>query len=162
VGYNLVEGLRYLYKSTSSSWPFRLGLVAAGLVSLLGCLKLRRDGSGARAEDVLATTAALAVSGGSLAPVLAGGDHFAWGRFFQPLWPLMAVPLWWLVRQVRPQVNAEATRLVQDRSWAAQALFLPLFALLAFANEPSWLNLTKDNIEPEFRLAAEGRRLGSG
>jgi hypothetical protein len=73
----------------------------------------------------------------------------------------MAVPLWWLARQVKVHLNLGALApAFTGRSLSTQALFLPLFAFLTLSAEPSWLNLAKDNLRGEFKISLEGRRLG--
>jgi arabinofuranosyltransferase len=94
-------------------------------------------------------------------PVLTGGDHFDYSRFFQPIWPVLGL------------VGVVTYRSLSLRRSFASALaprqIVFLLALLSgtilFAQQPTWLNLLKTRghntqMRHDFTLAIRGRALG--
>ncbi len=96
-----------------------------------------------RRRDALSVSIALGLLPGLFIPVLVGGDHFGAFRFYQPVWPLLALLA---IRAWRP-----ARPLPPPIQWAALAT-LCLAGWLPF---PSTARMAH-----EFRIAREGRSTG--
>lgn len=106
---------------------------------------------------MIASTAAFV---GLLVPILVGGDHFTWFRFYQPVLPLLIVPAWCALRLA---AGAIARRVPDARrnalAWSAYALLVPLAWFLR-PDTDAWNAVGRCRLVPEFVLAREGRDLG--
>lgn len=95
-----------------------------------------------------------------LPPVFAGGDHFGYARFFQPVWPLLCILL---VSTFAPIVAGKWPK-TSGVDWARIAV---LFAFVLFSffssgkkwgNNPAWSRFSP--IHHEFPIAETGRNNG--
>jgi hypothetical protein len=108
-----------------------------------------------------------ALLAGVATPILTGGDHFVLFRFYQPLWPMFAVPLlavvaWWSAPAEVPEFRGlpEPRR----RTALSPALFLVVY-MIYVANQPRWDRFYRGSSELgsvrwEYKLASTGRSLG--
>jgi arabinofuranosyltransferase len=162
--YNLKLGLGYT-KLFVKTQPWVIPVV---LIVLWWSVRLLRgqgyDETGARylSSPAMTTASLAAICLLTLAcPVFTGGDHFAYARFFQPMWPLLGL------------VGVVTYRSLLLRQRFANALapkrIVFLLALLSstilFAQDPTWLNLLQTRghntqMRQEFILAIRGRALG--
>jgi hypothetical protein len=94
-------------------------------------------------------------------PVLTGGDHFDYARFFQPMWPVLG--LVGVVTYRRLSLGQRfASALAPKRIVFLLAL---LGGTIVFAQDPTWLNLLQTRgrntqMRHDFILAIRGRALG--
>ncbi len=157
LSYNLGAGLRYLGQFSATSLVARVGLALAALALVLVALRLWHDRDRAASpEQAAAFTFATAACVLAALPVLVGGDHFVWSRFYQPVWPLMAVPVWTLA--LHPAL--ERLRAGAGASRTSRWLVLPVLALVVFDVQPSWLGGSRD-LAAELKGADVGRRNGT-
>ena len=94
-------------------------------------------------------------------PVLAGGDHFAYSRFFQPIWPVLGLVAVLTYRRLLLQQRFASAL----APWRIVFLAVLLGGTFLFAQQPTWLNLLKTRghntqMRHDFRLAIGGRALG--
>jgi len=83
-------------------------------------------------------------------PILEGGDGFALFRFYQPLWPLLILPLYFLVAAIDFDYY-------KARKYRYVALTAAL-ALVFFSNTPNWVSFQHNNrLAFEFEIARAGR-----
>ena len=134
-----------------------LTVVAALLVRWAWLQIVRRQETCLSADMRGLGVAGVALLIGLLVPVLVGGDHFEWFRFYQPIWPLLPVPALLLLRGVAGWVLKERVA----APWVhAGAIAVLLVGMLVF-NTPrqSW-SIANERIVQEFILAEDGRRMG--
>jgi arabinofuranosyltransferase len=104
-----------------------------------------------------------------LPPLLTGGDHFALFRFYQPIWPLLAVPLLgWLSAWGQSAPSLPGIGRPGRVSWGIVVVGL---LVISFAgNVPRWDQVfpSRSHLESrvidakvEYRIAGEGRKLGA-
>jgi hypothetical protein len=171
--YNLQEGLKYLMKFLL--WQILivacLGAALAFVADCLGRVLLPwRARSGRDEEDSVRYWRArmfvfsFSLLAGVVAPVPGGGDIFAYFRFYQPLWPMLPVPLAaWLA----PWMQARTVRSERSIPGALAAGFfsLGIFLTAYLANNPRWDRYFTGRPEVGYlgsyiELAAQGRAVG--
>lgn len=97
-----------------------------------------------------------------LAPILTGGDHFNYFRFFQPYWPLMALAPLYYFRKYFLIESLPTMRKPLRVGFSTVALM----GTMLLAQAPPWSVLLQTNgiVQPtlanEFQLALGGRQLG--
>ena len=174
--YNLQQGKDYFYRYASTSGPiigvsvlFVLGLAAwsAGALAaaLSSCLRTRRWPY-ARITDwkLVALAAAILL----FVPVLTGGDHFQMFRFYQPVYPIVALtPVLFLIAWSPARASAQLASLLRPDRHLVPFCFLSV--LLAYwacdlSQAPSWSSIRdRNNRSPiwyEFSIAETGIRTG--
>jgi len=85
-------------------------------------------------------------------PVLEGGDHFAMHRLYQPLWPLMLLPVLYTARDFArsPRINR------------VMRLFTPaLLTLLVGFGAVHWIAVGFRTVRVEFGVATRDRAMGA-
>jgi len=96
--YNLFVGGLYLFMFVYTNLIVLIGVIPAmiGLFYILpkSLLRLKRQPISQPLAEYIALS--LIAIFGLIIPVLAGGDHFQLFRFYQPIWPLLILPLFWL------------------------------------------------------------------
>ncbi len=92
---------------------------------------------------------------GLLLPMLTGGDHFALFRFYQPIWPLLLLPVLSLIVLLRAEIEAAIPKCVRAGVAVVSAVTLLVFPHIDAGNQGQISKLWVD-----FELAAEGRELG--
>jgi hypothetical protein len=83
-----------------------------------------------------------------LVQLISGGDHFKCFRFLLPALPLLPIPLlWWLHRRT---------------TWLSSShVAMILLASLLVAGRQAYFYSTQQSVQHEFRIAMDGRRLGT-
>jgi hypothetical protein len=162
--YNLKLGLGYALEFVITQ-PWVIPVV---LIVLWWSTRLLRgqgyDETGPRylPAPVMTTASLAAICLLSLAcPVLTGGDHFDYSRFFQPIWPvlgLVGVVTYRSLLLRRSFTSALAPRRIVF-------LLALLSGTILFAQQPTWLDLLKTRghntqMRHDFTLAIRGRALG--
>ena len=162
--YNLKLGIGYALEFVMTQ-PW---VIPAVLIALWWSAKLLRgqgcDETGPRYLPApMMTTASLAAicSLSLVCPVLTGGDHFDYSRFFQPMWPVLG-----LVGVVT--YRSLSLRRIFASALAPQQIVFSLAVLsgtILFAQQPTWIELLKTRghdtqMRHDFILAIRGRALG--
>jgi hypothetical protein len=161
--YNLTTGLVYFLRFFASNGLIPLLALAAG-AGLLLLIRFIIKPRGSKLNSFLRKNGAyIAISFilfiGMSIPIAMGGDHFSQYRFFQPFWPLLIVPAFFVFGnfqewvQLRPPL---ASWLNRWKTW----LLIPVFALVAFGNSLPWYRLDGSGLAFEFRIAEIGRKTG--
>lgn len=154
LGYNLSQGLIYL----------RNFLVSSPLASLLLAFILWRSGvfcydaftrKAQKTQDVLGEIGVYALVGsGLMVPVLSGGDHFQFFRFYQPIYPLLCTGfIFWMAgfRSIE-----KSTGLLRNILY-----ILSVIAIFIFTN-PNWPSFSSTPaINQEYGIASDFRRIGN-
>lgn len=162
--YNLKLGLGYaLLFVITQPW-----VIPVVLIVLWWSVRLVRgqgyDETGARyLSSPAMTTASLAAICllALVCPVLTGGDHFDYARFFQPMWPVLG-----LVGVVTYRGLSLRQRFASALApWRIVFLVVLLGGTILFAQQPTWLNLLQTRghdtqMRHDFTLAIRGRALG--
>lgn len=161
--YNVTAGVRYLV-SFIAEQALMIGVVLAIIAGLMlnvrtaldvlmhGSLVASRDPSARnRLAEFLASSLAVI---GLLLPVYAGGDHFEGFRFYQPVWPILIVPVVLVGARV-VRVLARDAKIPSRHAWLAATAAVPLFLVLADMRSPP------PTITDQFVIAEDGRRLGA-
>jgi arabinofuranosyltransferase len=153
--YNLANGWEYFRGFLDfHSLLLPLLLLAACCALFLGIrflLACRSRANFAALPGLLPATVAGALFVGVLIPVLEGGDHFGAFRFYQPIWPLIALPAVLLLARLERGLTSNAVRFVSMAVVVAAAWT---------AGRTPWKRLDRLGLDKEFVLAAEGREWG--
>lgn len=157
LAYNFTQGVYYClgFLRTNPAALVTLLLLAA---SLIEGIRWHRS-SGQRTDPVVGRDGILAwcLLPGLLIPLLVGGDHFAASRFYQPIWPLLALStiLAWHRIQLAPMGQQNRTRRLRLKSSGPIALVLVAMAAINWTVFPATSGLRQ-----EFDLDVNGRFLG--
>jgi len=92
-------------------------------------------------------------------PVLVGGDHFRWFRFYQSIWPLMVLPLYKICALVLEMFQLRSATITSN-SLLKYLTTCFLFVCFFLGAKPSWYDFTSPNISHEGRIASRGRKTG--
>jgi arabinofuranosyltransferase len=170
--YNLSNGFQYFreFLLSQRSLPilavFVLLLVVAFAVSLVATSirRLARTDTPApppHSSLLISFVFAASAFAGLVAPILEGGDHFDGFRFYQPVWPLLPIPLAAFLHYLFAGTPV-GRRMGAFRPLAvAAAVIVALGGWMLFAPDiPSWRNIGARRLVDEFRLAKEGRSIG--
>jgi arabinofuranosyltransferase len=160
IGYNLWQGLIYLLgfiTINKHAIYLVIGPAIAGLLlNIPWAIKATLAQTSGQSDPVRAryvTLSVLALAGLAI-PVWSGGDHFGLFRFYQPVWPLLILPLFALIDTLHEQLPFSLRQL-------RRPLILTAVALLFILPTMNWSNPRyRLHIEREFALAANGQRLG--
>ncbi|MDX1613758.1 MAG: hypothetical protein R3300_05565 [Candidatus Promineifilaceae bacterium] len=155
VSYNLLQGAKYL-AGFIANYPLDMALIVgatfAGLLFKLPKIVAWISGRSARIDpqrELNYSLMALVVMLGLLTPILSGGDHFKLFRFYQPIWPLMILPVLFMVDDLQRTAKG-------SRRYLALSVFILLIGLTPTR---SWGRLSESLIAREFRLVESGRVL---
>ena len=171
--YSLQEGWNYFSAFLKTDGWILWFVAAAALVAvawtLVGGISIfRRRCLRLNEWDVMAYLASIGCLVGLAIPIWVGGDHFASFRFFQPIWPLLPVPLLyiftrstrWLADRITPRREPASNRL----RWVAAGINLLLALLLArsflLSAGAHWNQLEKTSLNVDFEVAHDGRLFG--
>lgn len=89
-------------------------------------------------------------------PLPGGGDHFSLFRFYQAPWPLLFLPITYLI-----SLHAPTSKPLHKKNWITTAGAALLIALLLLLPQPSWLNPDRlQLVAIENHLGQRGRRIG--
>jgi len=161
--YNLTTGLIYFLRFFASNGLIPILSLAAG-AGLLLLIRFLIHPKGSQLNSFLRKNGAyVAISFilfiGMSIPIVTGGDHFSQSRFFQPFWPLLVVPAFFVFGNARDLVQWRpplASWLKRWKTW----LLIPVFSLVAFGNSLPWYRLDGSGLAFEFRIAEIGRQTG--
>ena len=154
--YNLTQGIVYLMAFIASN---RLALIVVLWTTLAGLLFnlpkfIRKITSLSLGVDSTVNVRYMIVSviaiTGLLVPILSGGDHFRLLRFYQPVWPLLFLP----VLALFTTIKLPNTRSVR------YGLTIGFVAMMLLGPGVRWDVLANDAILLEFDLATKGSILG--
>ncbi|MBN1867249.1 hypothetical protein JW916_08145 [Candidatus Sumerlaeota bacterium] len=159
--YNVAEGLKYFDSFLRSNILIPLAFAAA--VYALGRPWFSGETSESRRHrGHFVFVASVVALTGHLAPILDGGDHFAWHRFFQPFWPFLGIALIDAGFRAAERLGARDGGGLMPGAWRASCCSATLlFVLLA---QPGWLRMFNDESENpahEGRIALRGREVGT-
>lgn len=88
-------------------------------------------------------------------PILLGGDHFGGFRFYQPVWPILALPFAFAIQGTR------ALRFPRPIGILLAAVIAAASVFLAHAgSESTWKRPGRLPIRLEFEIAVKGREVG--
>ncbi|MBT4224926.1 MAG: hypothetical protein HOD72_10720 [Opitutae bacterium] len=159
--YNLIEGAKYSVRFHLSHWV----LPVLTLVIVLGVWKLslsvfRRirfpdsNNSAQHPSEISWGLISAVLLVGGIIPILVGGDHFQFFRFYQVVWPMLPLPLLMFVGPI----VAERINL----SLRSKALGLILVTgLLLILPRDSWFDIGPSHrIRSEFNIVKRDRALG--
>jgi len=154
--YNLYLGLEYFHAFATSSNFLRLATAAIVLSVFVSFNKIREKKLPESNRFLLAVSFFVIV--GLFVPITYGGDYFDWFRFYQPVWPLMVIPLFWPFKH-RIEKYMHSPSGVSRLQWGLTGALAILFSLEA---NPSWYKWSDTNLTlfHEFTIARDGRRLG--
>ena len=158
--YNIQQGLQYLLDYIRSCAFTYLAAICFVVAVLKMAVRLfRKKGTRERflSEADLLWLWCLVLA---LPPVFAGGDHFGYFRFFQPIWPLLCV----LLVSVFASLASGKWPQTSIVDWA-RVVVLFAFVLFSFfssgkkwGKNPSWPQISP--IRHEFSIAKTGRKNG--
>jgi hypothetical protein len=95
---------------------------------------------------------------GLIIPILVGGDHFRWFRFYQFIWPLMVLPVLGVIDSVMRYARLQKPC---PASTHLRYLIIGLvFLVFTIGSTPSWHDASYPDITHEGRLAYRGRIAG--
>jgi hypothetical protein len=155
--YNLTQGGLYLANFVASNLLVMILVLGASLAGAIFKLpefigNLRK--APARANDNNQTrflVVSLITFAGLLSPVWAGGDHFSLYRFYQPIWPLLILPIVAMLNNVRKPI-APAVR---------YGVAIGALLLLSLTPRATWANLSENYFRTEFSLVSRSKTLGT-
>lgn len=157
VVYNLAQGTLYLVNFMASNvFPLTLVIGAAIAGAVLNLPNFLRNLRSApfTAEDNIQTenmNVSLIALTGLLVPVLIGGDHFSMYRFYQPIWPLLILP----VLAMLGAISTPIPRVIRNCALVGALLILVLTPWYR------WDNLSFSWLRIEFGVAKNGVTLGN-
>jgi hypothetical protein len=167
VFHNVAAGMQYLanFVVAQPLMLLAIGAIAAGVILnvrlVARVLVYGRVAAELGGQRTLIRVAHFAVSllslAGLLLPVYGGGDHFEGFRFYQPIWPILILPIIFLGHDASLALGAGATADRHRLAWAAAIASVPL--LFGLATSP-WPTQPQSALLDEFLLAEHGRRLG--
>lgn len=156
--YNILLGLGYAQSFISSSIFIPLTVLSAGGFLVIVMWRSAKDnGRYARSHSYWIVASLMSLMALCI-PVLIGGDHFRWFRFYQPLWPLMIVPLYAISVLLLENFQLDT------RIRIPPALYYVLLGFVcvcfSYGATPSWHDNSSANITHEGRVASRGRHVG--
>lgn len=158
--YNVQEGTRYALQFVHSSVFTYLCLLCSGFVLLKMAWTVFSGRTRGDAAFSVSDFLWMWVFALFLSPILAGGDHFAYFRFFQPVWPLLCV----MLVSVVARFFVPFRRSPSGFGWPC-VILLFAFVLFSFFSSsrkwrpnPGWSQFSP--IRQEFSIAEKGRNDG--
>ena len=158
--YNLKLGSGYLFEFLKAEpWAG-----AALLMNLLIVIQAFRPRESKQVTEGFSAVALISVITlfASITPILTGGDHFNYFRFYQPYWPLMSLAGLYYFRKYF-LIESFPTMRQPIRVGLST---LALIGTMLLAQSPPWTiifqshGLARPTIANEFQLALGGRQLG--
>jgi hypothetical protein len=157
LAYNLRNGLIYLTAFIALNpialiltiWAASAGIIF-NLPKLLRNIRSAPEANLDAAEVHYFCVSIIAFTG-LLVPVLTGGDHFNLLRFYQPIWPLLFLPIAAMFRNLKLPFSERIRN----------ALGIAAIILVLFAPGSRWDSLSDNRISFEFELAESGAMLGN-
>lgn len=169
--YSLQEGWNYFsaFLETNGwlTWLLAGSILVVMAWSLAGFVSLcRRRMLNLNEWDVMAYGCAVTSLIGMLIPIWVGGDHFASFRFYQPVWPILPVPLIYLFTRTaqwagrRAQAHLPAGLVSVGIAGINLLLALILARSFLLSGNAQWNQLEKTNLYVDFEVANDGRLFG--
>jgi len=168
--YNIKEGLLYFYQYVSGGPIVSLAILGAGILGLGFFLilfaRFWQD------EPSLKTTSkppflgmiSIVVICLLILPIILGGDHFHWFRFYQPIYPLLCLLATCASTGLVYKVIDMQSGCKKPITWIASigCFSILVLWLIFFSGNDSWYMVRKNGspIMHEFRLAKEGKDKG--
>ena len=159
--YNLKLGVGYLVEFLKAE-PWAGAALLMNFLVVFQTFRPRKstqDAKGASAVVLISLITLFA----SITPVLTGGDHFNYFRFYQPYWPLMALAGLYYFRKYFLVESLPTMR----KPIRVGVSTLALIGTMLLAQTPPWTiifqshGLAQPTIANEFQLALGGRQLGA-
>ncbi len=161
--YNLKLGFGYLGEFVKAEPWAGLAFLLCGvaLIRGLGTSWKPEDGNAAGSTQQAVTMLAFITLLGAVTPILTGGDHFNYFRFFQPYWPLMGIIGLYFFRKYLLIESLPTMR----KPIRVGLTTVALAGTMLLAQTPPWPALLQSpTVQPtlmnEFQLALGGRHLG--
>ncbi len=159
--YNLIEGAKYSVRFHLSHWlvPVLTLVIILGVwkLSLAVLRRIRFSDSNIsahRASEIPVGLISLVLLVGGIIPVLVGGDHFQFFRFYQVVWPMLPLPFLMLAGPIL------AERINLSLRLKTLLLLLVTGLLLVFPRD-SWFDIGPGHrIGSEFNIVKRDRALG--
>ena len=161
--YNLKLGVGYLIEFIKAE-PWTGAALLMNFVVLFKSLRVSwhsEEGGCNTGQQAIALVSLITLLA-ALAPILTGGDHFNYFRFFQPYWPLLALACLYYLRKYFLIESLPTMRKPLRVGFSSIALMGTMLLLQA----PPWTIILQSHgrAEPtlanEFQLALGGRQLG--
>jgi len=134
------------------------GLLIGGVALLVVFLKANRVSPAVKLSVQGLLTASIMAVIGLAVPVIVGGDHFVWFRFYQPIWPLLILPVYYVLSLLLQAVCSRFPRF-QAANGISMAVVLIVSIVSLYQHTGRW-NVESDRFVQEFVLAADGRKTG--
>ena len=162
--YNIKLGIGYLVEFFKAE-PWAVAALLMNVVLVIKSLRVSWNAekvvvnAGQQAAALVALITLLA----AVAPILSGGDHFNYFRFYQPYWPLMALACLYYFRKYFLIESLPTMRQPLRVVFSTIALMGTMLLLQA----PPWTVLLQSHgrarptLVNEFQLALGGRQLGA-
>lgn len=168
--YNLRQGLGYLedFLLDNRLVPLCLCLALVGVWRSIRQLTLPSGSSAEKERSLRQIVLSVCVLAAMLPPVLMGGDHFKWHRFFQPVWPLLFAVAFDVLSGARAAFRHAREMVAGDR--VSAAIFgIGLVAVVAVSPAVTWPqlrqfhggNLQSGGLGVQFDVAIRGREVGT-
>ena len=156
VSYNLSQGWTYFIRFITSAGllPMVLGLMV--FLILRGTAKfIQNQGISENAEGTLKLLPVLLITVVYLIlPILSGGDHFYYFRFYQPAWPFLSLPVIGLV-------SISERYSIQKRLFSVWIPVAIAMSLSLLGVSPNWFEFQKAHrISWEYQVTQLGRSWG--
>ena len=159
--YNLIEGAKYSVRFHLSHWlvPVLTLVIILGVwkLSLAVLRRIRFSDSNIsahRASEIPVGLISLVLLVGGIIPVLVGGDHFQFFRFYQVVWPMLPLPFLMLAGPILAERINLSLRL-------KTLLLLLVTGLLLVSPRDSWFDIGPGHrIRSEFNIVKRDRALG--
>jgi len=159
--YNLKLGLGYLVDFLKAE-PWAGAALLMNFTIVIMAFRKRESKQATEGLSVVVLIALITLFA-SITPVLTGGDHFNYYRFYQPYWPLMALAGLYYFRKYFLIESLPTMR----KPLRIAVSTLALIGTMLLAQTPPWSiilqshGLARPTIANEFQLALGGRELGT-
>jgi len=149
---NLKSGGKYFLDYLFSNSLMSLSFLLAIWCGLAFCLSKNNRKQKHLGEQPLGLVSLMVLSALSL-PIFSGGDHFNLYRFYQPIYPIIAIQIVLLICKAVPSLNSVS---VLNRA-------VGLIWLLCLSTRDNWLEISRRGspIKYEFFLSELGRGVGN-
>ena len=158
--YNLKLGLGYLFEFLKAE-PWAGAALLMNLLVVIQAFRPRESKQGTEGFSAVALISVITLFA-SITPILTGGDHFNYFRFYQPYWPLMSLAGLYYFRKYFLIESFPTMR----QPMRVGLSTLALIGTMLLAQSPPWTiifqshGLARPTIANEFQLALGGRQLG--
>jgi hypothetical protein len=168
--YNIKEGLLYFYQYVTGSPILSLAILSIVILGLrfflIPFIRPRHDSLSRESvyNSPFFGIVSILIISILMLPILLGGDHFHWFRFYQPIYPLLCFLLTCTTTSFVYQIIDTQLGWKAPIAWLTFFSFFGIFTawLFYFSGSDSWYLVRKHGspIMHEFRLAQEGKDKG--